>query len=85
MNNAANSLSQLIQSGLEHFYEKTDVVLTGGVWKSKFIRNFISQQMNQNFILPQCPPVFGSIAKIVSQYEFESKPALLEKIKFQLA
>ncbi|WP_353948197.1 BadF/BadG/BcrA/BcrD ATPase family protein [Sporolactobacillus sp. Y61] len=83
LDKAADQLIQLIGNGLEHFDTPPQVVLTGGVWKCILIRQRVLQQMNRSFVFPVCPPVWGSMARCLNEWE-QSNDQISELLKKQL-
>ncbi|RYL93074.1 hypothetical protein EWI07_08210 [Sporolactobacillus sp. THM7-4] len=83
LNDTAEKLIHLIKSGINRFEQVPDTVLAGGVWKCRMIRERVCAEIDAPVIFPNCPPVYGSIAKCV--YEWEHQQAgLLGVLKKQL-
>lgn len=81
---AAQQLILLIQSGLRHFNYPVEIVLTGGIWNSKIIRNYVCQNLKENFVFPEVPPVYGSVCKCVMEWDKDRSSLLLPRLKTQL-
>ncbi|SFG62519.1 N-acetylglucosamine kinase [Sporolactobacillus nakayamae] len=80
---ASRELVALLQSGIERFETTPHVVLAGGIWKCRIIRETICSAVSMPLIFPSCPPVYGSIAKCVNEWEKKDEK-LLRSLKRQL-
>jgi N-acetylglucosamine kinase-like BadF-type ATPase len=80
---ASKELIALLQSGIERFETTPNVVLVGGIWKCRMIRETVCATVNVPLVFPSCPPVYGSIAKCVSEWENKDEK-LLRSLKRQL-
>jgi Predicted N-acetylglucosamine kinase len=83
LDEASDRLISLIQSGLLRFAQKPAVVLAGGVWKCERIRHTVVRKTGLPFIFPEYPPVYGAIAKCVSEWENGDRQ-LLNQLRQQL-
>lgn len=83
LNDAAEQLISLIRSGIARFFQEPETVLVGGVWKCRAIRRTVCSRLTQPFIFPEFPPVYGSMAKCVNEWEHQKKQ-LLDQLKLQL-
>jgi N-acetylglucosamine kinase-like BadF-type ATPase len=81
--NASKELIALVQSGIERFETTPNVVLVGGIWKCRIIRETVCAAVSAPLVFPSCPPVYGSIAKCVSEWEKKDEK-LLHSLKRQL-
>lgn len=80
---AAQDLISLIQNGMSKFESVPETVLVGGVWNSRIIREKVCSGISAPFIFPDYPPVYGSIAKCVNEWECQNE-RLLDSLKKQL-
>ncbi|MCO7128049.1 hypothetical protein NIE88_20100 [Sporolactobacillus shoreicorticis] len=83
LSDASKELIALLQSGLDRFETMPHVVLVGGIWKCRLIRETICTAVSVPLIFPSCPPVYGSIAKCVNEWEKKDEK-LLFSLKRQL-
>jgi N-acetylglucosamine kinase-like BadF-type ATPase len=62
LKDAAHFLSELIEASLARFSnQEIPVVLVGGLWHSEHIKHIATARFKQNFIMPEFPPVYGSM------------------------
>lgn len=82
---AAQSLTVLIENGRRRIADGAPIVLAGGVWHSSVIRRYVFAHSPYPYLFPECPPVYGSMAKCL--YEWGEPPirAALKKIRKNLS
>lgn len=85
VNEASNSLSQLIYYGRKRFQESVPIVLTGGVWNSSVIRQGVQRRLkNVDLIFPKVSPVYGSAVKCIKEWETAQAKKILPILKEQM-
>lgn len=83
LNEAAEHLASLVHSGMLQFAKRPEIVLAGGVWHCDAIRERVFSMIGKPLILPEFPPVYGSMAKCVNEWE-QGSGQLLDRLKQKL-
>lgn len=86
VNEASDSLSELISYGRQRFQEESvPIVLTGGIWNSSLIKQRVLRRLkNVDLIFPQFSPVYGSAVKCIKEWEIEHARQILPNLKEQM-
>jgi N-acetylglucosamine kinase-like BadF-type ATPase len=82
LKSSAMHLNELIRAALSRFDEPdVPVVLAGGLWKAKWLREKATEGIHARLILPKYPPVYGAMVGAVSE---RGNATLLTKLKAAL-
>lgn len=79
LKSAAFYLAELIEASLSHFSgNSVPIVLVGGLWRSELIRKVATERFSHNFIMPEFPPVYGSMVGALGS---EARAEILTHLK----
>ena len=82
LTNSAMHLNELIRAAISRFDEPdVPVVLAGGLWKAKWLREKATEGIHARLIRPEYPPVYGAMVGAISG---RSNATLLTKLKAAL-
>lgn len=81
LRNAADDLAELIEAGCRRFGDNPPlIVLAGGLWRSERLRSLATERFKQTFIVPEIPPVYGSMVGALGS---DADEKLLDRLKRQ--
>ena len=82
--NAVQALLELMQAGQKTFDQpEVNVVLAGGLWKSKGVQKELKRSLQFNATMPTVPPVYGAVVGVLKKEG--GNVEVLKKIKAYLA